>query len=181
MAGKSVAVERPAPGRATMPGSVCGERSFRRRHHGADRFRSALAKSSASPVLSAPAMIASANGLVASLPPRAARSCSKIRPVELGSTWAMRRAGCEIVVGDRAKGAFPDLTVRENLFADAVYRDARGWPSIDQERQRAAEIVILFGVRPRDSTEARSAALAAAISKKFCSRALLCTSPRYSF
>jgi ribose transport system ATP-binding protein len=74
--------------------------------------------------------------------------------VDSGPTWAMRRAGCEIVVGDRAKGAFPDLTVRENLFADAVYRDARGWPSIDQERQRAAEIVILFGVRPRDSTEA---------------------------
>jgi ribose transport system ATP-binding protein len=74
--------------------------------------------------------------------------------LRMGSPKAMREAGCVIVVGDRAKGAFPDLSVRENLFADAVYRGPRGWPSLERERKRAAELVALFGVRPRDAVEA---------------------------
>jgi ribose transport system ATP-binding protein len=73
--------------------------------------------------------------------------------VRLGSTKAMRGAGCEIVVGDRGKGAFPDLAVRENLFADAVCTGPRGWPSLERERERAVELTTRFGVRPRNTTE----------------------------
>jgi ribose transport system ATP-binding protein len=74
--------------------------------------------------------------------------------LRMGSPKAMRGAGCEIVVGDRVKGAFPDLSVRENLFAEAVYCGPRGWPSLERERKRAADLVALFGVRPRDAVEA---------------------------
>jgi ribose transport system ATP-binding protein len=75
------------------------------------------------------------------------------RTVRQNSAQVMREAGCEIVVGDRARGAFPDLTVRENLFAAAVYSGPHGWPSLERERKRAKELVDVFGVRPRDAIE----------------------------
>jgi ribose transport system ATP-binding protein len=73
-------------------------------------------------------------------------------PVPLGSTRRSRDAGCEIVAGDRSRGAFPERTVRENLFADAVCRKA-GRPDLAEESRQAIATLIRFGVRPRDAAE----------------------------
>jgi ribose transport system ATP-binding protein len=63
-----------------------------------------------------------------------------------GDPRRLRQAKCEVVVGDRARGAFADLTVRENMFPTRL--------SLSVERRRAAELVERYGVRPGDCSEA---------------------------
>ncbi len=65
----------------------------------------------------------------------------------------LRQAGCQVVVGDRSRGAFADLTVRENMFPAGVSRSGAGM-GLGAERRRAAELVRQYKVRPGDCEEA---------------------------
>lgn len=85
--------------------------------------------------------------------------------LELGNTRAARDAGCEIVAGDRSRGAFPDRTVRENLFADAVCRKA-GRPDLAEESRQVIATLIRFGVRPRDAAELQMQSLSGGNQQK---------------
>ena len=75
------------------------------------------------------------------------------QPIALGSTRRAREAGCEIVAGDRARAAFPERKVRENLFADLVCRRRDGRPSLREEAKQTSAILETYGVRPRHSSE----------------------------
>jgi ribose transport system ATP-binding protein len=83
----------------------------------------------------------------------------------LGSTRNARAAGCEIVVGDRTRGAFPERKVRENLFADVVGRK-NGRVDLAQEALSAARTLDAFGVRPRDASELQIQALSGGNQQK---------------
>ncbi len=69
-----------------------------------------------------------------------------------GSTAASRAAGLEIVLGDRSRAAFAERSVRENLFADAVFR-TRGIADLKGERLLTEELVSAFSVRPKGCSE----------------------------
>lgn len=68
------------------------------------------------------------------------------------SPGRMREAGCEIVVGDRSRGSFPELSVRENLFADAIYRKG-GRGRLAAERQCTRETLAMFNIGSGDVSE----------------------------
>jgi ribose transport system ATP-binding protein len=73
----------------------------------------------------------------------------------LGDPYALARAGCAYVPGDRAaEGAVPEMSLRENLFLarqraadDSFVRDPR------RERGLAARLVRRYDVRPPDAIE----------------------------
>jgi len=69
-----------------------------------------------------------------------------------GSTRRARDAGCEAVLGDRTRGAFPERRVRENLFADRIAR-REGRPDLREEARLTHNTLRSFGVRPADAAE----------------------------
>ncbi len=87
------------------------------------------------------------------------------RPIELGSPRRARDAGLEIVAGDRSRGAFPERTVRENLFADSVCR-RNGRPDLAEEARQADATLVRFGVKPRDASELQMQSLSGGNQQK---------------
>jgi ribose transport system ATP-binding protein len=73
-------------------------------------------------------------------------------PVPIGSVGRMRAAGIDVIAGDRSRGAFFDLKVRENLFADGIYRREQRM-GLGEERSRAEALLDDFGVRPTNASE----------------------------
>jgi ribose transport system ATP-binding protein len=72
--------------------------------------------------------------------------------VARGRPAASRAAGLEVVLGDRSRAAFAARSVRENLFADAIYRTG-AVPDLGGERRRVQDLVGEFDVRPRDCAD----------------------------
>jgi ribose transport system ATP-binding protein len=97
--------------------------------------------------------------------------------IELGNTRSARDAGCEIVAGDRSRAAFPERTVRENLFADAVYRKA-GRPDLAEESRQAIATLGRFGVRPRDAAEFQMQSLSGGNQQKVLFARVLNQTPK---
>ena len=69
-----------------------------------------------------------------------------------GSTRKARDAGCEAVLGDRSRAAFPERRVRENLFADSIARKD-GRVDLLEEAHRTESVIRTYGVRPADARE----------------------------
>jgi ribose transport system ATP-binding protein len=69
-----------------------------------------------------------------------------------GSTAKARDAGCEAVLGDRSRAAFPERRVRENLFADRIARK-NGRVDLAEEAKRTESAIKTYGVRPADARE----------------------------
>ncbi len=85
------------------------------------------------------------------------------QPLSLGHPRPLRRAGFQAISGDRAASAFATLSVRENIFAEAMFGRAG---SLRAERERAAELVRRFGIRPGDAAEVPIAALSGGNQQK---------------
>ena len=69
-----------------------------------------------------------------------------------GSTRKARDAGCEAVLGDRSRAAFPERRVRENLFADRIARKD-GRVDLVEEAARTESVIKTYGVRPAHARE----------------------------
>jgi ribose transport system ATP-binding protein len=105
--------------------------------------------------------------------PAAGRIALDGRDLALGDPRAFRAAGCQIVLGDRAQGGFAELTVRENLFPDAI-----GGARLPQERAASADLLRRFGVRPADASEAPMQGLSGGNQQKVLFARTLARSPR---
>jgi ribose transport system ATP-binding protein len=69
--------------------------------------------------------------------------------VRFGFREDFENAGCQVVLGDRAVAAFPDLTVRENLFPSTVLRPSKIMvPSLAYERQAANKLINRHAIQP---------------------------------
>jgi ribose transport system ATP-binding protein len=84
--------------------------------------------------------------------------------VAAGSPARMRAAGCDVILGDRAEAAFGDLSLRENLFPDALAAGRSRDPQV--ERDAAASILDRFGVRPSGASECAMIALSGGNQQK---------------
>jgi ribose transport system ATP-binding protein len=71
--------------------------------------------------------------------------------VETGSPRRMRDAGCEVILGDRSEAAFPDLSVRENVFPSTLGGGGARGPR--HEQTVAAAVLARFNVRPAGACE----------------------------
>ncbi|BCH29378.1 ribose import ATP-binding protein RbsA 1 [Mesorhizobium sp. L-8-10] len=99
------------------------------------------------------------------------------RVIAPGSTADSRAAGLEVVLGERSRAAFAERTVRENLFADAIYGPA-GWPDLAGELRRTDELVGNFGVRPRNCAEATIQSLSGGNQQKVLFARALMADPK---
>ena len=90
---------------------------------------------------------------------------------------ASRAAGMEIVLGDRSRAAFAELSVRENLFADRLWRNG-SWPDPNGERERARELSVAFGVRPAECGELAIQSLSGGNQQKVLFARALMTQPK---
>jgi ribose transport system ATP-binding protein len=85
--------------------------------------------------------------------------------IAFGTTRRARDCGCEIVVGDRTRGAFAERKVRENIFADAIGR-RNGRVDLREEARDAARTLDTFKVRPRGASEMQMQALSGGNQQK---------------
>lgn len=97
--------------------------------------------------------------------------------LEPGSTRRARNAGCEIVHGDRTRGAFPERRVRENLFADRIAR-REGRADLNEEARRTRDTLRNFGVRPTDAAEMAMQSLSGGNQQKVLFARALTQDPR---
>lgn len=99
------------------------------------------------------------------------------RAVAPGSTAATRAVGLEIVLGDRSRAAFAERAVRENLFADRLFR-GRGRPDLPGERVRTRELVADFDVRPKNCGETAMQSLSGGNQQKVLFARALMAEPK---
>ena len=99
------------------------------------------------------------------------------REIVPGSTAAARVAGLEVVLGDRNKAAFAERTVRENLFADRLFRTGR-LANLRGERLRSQELIKDFDVRPEKCGEVLIQSLSGGNQQKVLFARALMSEPR---
>lgn len=97
--------------------------------------------------------------------------------VTTGNAAASRRAGIETILGDRSRAAFAERNVRENLFADGLFR-TRGRPDLAGEWARARDLVRIYGIRPQDCTESAIQTLSGGNQQKALFARALMTEPK---